>query len=190
MSAPADVTLRSFEEVRDAFRAKDLKQALYDEGGVVMSDVLLTCTAMPPCPAPAGEPAVPPGHLPPLRDGSSRPRSYQSTLDPFLAAREVDLVALGYRVIMNLTALIAGIDRPAGTPEETEALLEFTKLFSVGATLVHSDPRPRHRPGRDHRRPRALRRRGSSGPRSSAAAASSTATVPATSPRRSCHPTC
>ena len=132
------MTLRSFEEVREAFRAKDLKQALYDEGGVVMADVLLT-----------------------LHGASHRLRRrlenrlfrrdtfrrYEreltaeivtKTLEPFLATREADLVSLGYRVIMNLTALIAGIDRPAGTPEETEKLLEFTKLFSVGATLFHS----------------------------------------------------
>jgi cytochrome P450 len=132
------VTLQSFEEVREAFRAKDLKQALYDEGSVVMADVLLT-----------------------LHGGSHRLRRrlenrlfrrdtfrrYEreltaeivtKTLEPFLAAREADLVSLGYRVIMNLTALIAGIDRPAGTAQETESLLEFTRLFSVGATLAHS----------------------------------------------------
>jgi len=138
VSAPADVTLRSFDEVRDAFRAKDLKQALYDEGGVVMADVLLTLH----------------GDAHRLRRRLENRlfrrdtfRRYEreltaeivtKTLEPFLVAREVDLVSLGYRVIMNLTALIAGIDRPAGTPEETEALLEFTKRFSVGATLVHS----------------------------------------------------
>lgn len=132
------MTLRSFEEVREAFRAKDLKQALYDEGGVVMADVLLTLH----------------GDAHRLRRRLENRlfrrdtfRRYEreltaeivtKTLEPFLAAREADLVSLGYRVIMNLTALIAGIDRPAGTAEETEALLEFTRLFSAGATLVHS----------------------------------------------------
>ena len=38
MSATAAVTLRSFEEVREAYRTKDLKQALYDEGeGIVIA---------------------------------------------------------------------------------------------------------------------------------------------------------
>jgi cytochrome P450 len=138
VSTTAAVTLQSFDEVREAFRAKDLKQALYDEGGVVMADVLLTLH----------------GDAHRLRRRLENRlfrrdtfRRYEreltaeivtKTLEPFLAARETDLVSLGYRVIMNLTALIAGIDRPAGTVEETEALLEFTKLFSVGATLVHS----------------------------------------------------
>ena len=138
MGRTGEVTLRSFEEVREAFRSKDLKQALYDEGGVVMADVLLTLH----------------GDAHRLRRRLENRlfrrdtfRRYEreltaeivtKTLEPFLAAREADLVSLGYRVIMNLTALIAGIDRPAGTPEETEALLEYTKLFSVGATLIHS----------------------------------------------------
>lgn len=131
------LTLSTFDEVREAFRQKDLKQALYDEGGVVMSDVLLT-----------------------LHGGAHRARRrlenrlfrrdtfrryerelvgdiISGTLMPFVAARQADLVQLAYRVIMNLTALISGLDRD-GTAEETESLLEYTKLFSVGATLVHS----------------------------------------------------
>jgi cytochrome P450 len=138
VSTTAQVTLRSFEEVREAFRAKDLKQALYDEGGVVMADVLLTLH---------GDSHRARRRLENRLFRRDTFRRYEreltaeivtKTLEPFLATREADLVALGYRVIMNLTALIAGIDRPAGTPEETEDLLEFTKLFSVGATLFHS----------------------------------------------------
>jgi cytochrome P450 len=133
-----EITLQTFDEVREAFRVKEFKQALYDEGGVVMADVLLTLH----------------GDRHRLRRRLENRlfrrdtfRRYEreltaeivtKTLEPFLSARHADLVQLGYRVIMNLTALIAGIDRRDGTPEETEALLEFTKVFSVGATLVHS----------------------------------------------------
>ncbi len=132
------MTLRSFDEVREAFRAKDLKQALYDEGGVVMADVLLTLH---------GDSHRLRRRLENRLFRRDTFRRYEreltaeivtKTLEPFLASRRADLVSLGYRVIMNLTALIAGIDRQAGTAEETEALLEFTKVFSVGATLVHS----------------------------------------------------
>jgi cytochrome P450 len=134
---PVQVTLSGFAEVRDAFRQKDLKQALYDEGSVVMSDVLLNL------------------HGARHRDRRRLEnrlfrrdtfRHYETelvgdiirgTLAPFVAARQADLVPLAYRVIMNLTALIAGLDR-AGTAEETEHLLGYTKLFSVGATLAHA----------------------------------------------------
>ena len=57
---------------------------------------------------------------------------------PFIDAGRADLVELGYRITMNLTADFAGIDRPEQTPEETEALLDLVMKFSEGATLVHS----------------------------------------------------
>ena len=151
------ITLSTFEDVREAFRAKGLKQALYDEGGVVMSGVLLTLH---------GDAHRARRRLENRLFRRDTFRRYErelvgdiisGTLAPFVAAGRADLVGVGYRVIMNLTALVAGIDR-AGTVEETERLLEYTKLFSVGATLVHST--------RDHdevapgglRRPRPLRR--------------------------------
>lgn len=132
-----ELTLSTFDDVRDAFRQKDLKQSLYDEGGVVMAGVLLTLH---------GD-----GHRARRRlenrlfrrdtfrryERELTEEIIRGTLAPFVAAREADLVQVAYRVIMNLTALIAGIDR-AGTVEETESLLRYTKLFSVGATLVHS----------------------------------------------------
>ena len=36
-----EVTVSSYVDAREAFRCKDLRQALYDEGDVVMSDVLV-----------------------------------------------------------------------------------------------------------------------------------------------------
>ena len=39
---------------------------------------------------------------------------------------------------MNVTADIAGIDRPLKSKTETENLLRLVKIFSEGATLVHS----------------------------------------------------
>jgi cytochrome P450 len=131
------ITLSTFEEVRDAFRQRDLKQSLYDEGGVVMAGVLLTLH---------GDPHRARRRLENRLFRRDTFRRYErdltgeiirGTLEPFVAAREADLVQVAYRVIMNLTALIAGIDR-AGAVEETESLLRYTKLFSVGATLVHS----------------------------------------------------
>jgi cytochrome P450 len=95
VSAPAAVTLRSFEEVREAFRAKDLKQALYDEGGVVMAGVLLTLH---------GDDHRLRRRLENRLFRRDTFRRYErdltaeivtKTLEPFLAAREGDLVSLG-----------------------------------------------------------------------------------------------
>lgn len=62
----------------------------------------------------------------------------EATLSPFLAAGGGDLVELGYRATVNLTADFAGIDRPEQTIEESEALLAMVRAFSAGATLVHA----------------------------------------------------
>ncbi|MEL7043959.1 MAG: cytochrome P450, partial [Pseudomonadota bacterium] len=65
------------------------------------------------------------------------PDIVRETLDPYLAAGRADLPDFGFRVNINLSASIAGIDREH-TPEETEALLTLVRKFSEGATLFHS----------------------------------------------------
>ena len=66
----------------------------------------------------------------------------RDTLAPFRAARRADLIELGYRTVMNLTAMVAGIDRPTGSVAETDELYRFAKKFSEGATLVHTTRDP------------------------------------------------
>jgi cytochrome P450 len=66
------------------------------------------------------------------------PKTLNETIAEAIAAGRADLVELGYRVTMNLTADFAGIDRPARTARETQDLLKLVMTFSEGATLVHS----------------------------------------------------
>ena len=66
----------------------------------------------------------------------------RDTLAPFHAAGRADLQELGYRTIMNLTAMVAGLDQPTGSVAETDALYRFAKKFSEGATLVHTTRDP------------------------------------------------
>lgn len=138
----APVTLSSWEGVREALRRKDLRQALYDEGAAVMADCLLTLHG--------------PAHRERRRLENRLFRRdvfahwerevLGATIDeafaPYLAAGRGDLIPIGYRTTMNLTAFIAGIDRSAGTTEETEHLYRIVRTFSEGATAVHST-RPR-----------------------------------------------
>lgn len=144
MNAPSVVIeLNSFETVRQAYRIKCLRQAMYTEGGVVMADCLLD-----------------------LHGDDHRQRrrlenrlfrrevfahwehevlghTIALTLAPFAQAGHGDLTAIGYRSAMNLTALIAGVDHDPTNAAETERLYEIVKKFSEGATLVHST-RNRH----------------------------------------------
>jgi cytochrome P450 len=129
------VTLSSFGEVRDAMRAKDLRQALYDDGALVMAGCLLDL------------------HGSEHRDRrrlenrlfrretfedyeiNLLPRAIAEAVDPLAAVGRGDLVQIGYRAVMHLTALIAGIDV---APVNADRLEHIVKVFSKGATAVHA----------------------------------------------------
>lgn len=133
-----EIQLGDYQAVQQVFRRKAMKQALYDEGGVIMSDVLLTLH---------GD-----AHRQRRRlenrlfrrevfrefDQTLMPETIGATLAPFLATGRADLLPIGHRTTLNLTALVSGIDRPLGTPEESDQLHDFVIVFSEGATLVHS----------------------------------------------------
>ena len=136
------VELHTWDQVRDAFRAKDLRQAGYTAGHVVTKDTLLD-----------------------LHGDDHRQRrrlenrlfrretfshwehhvlggTIQATLGPFVEAGQGDLAQIGYRSAMNLTATIAGIDHDPTDGEATEYLYGIVKKFSEGATMMHSTRDP------------------------------------------------
>lgn len=132
------IELRTWSQVRDAFRAKELRQAGYTEGAVVTADTLLD-----------------------LHGDDHRERrrlenrlfrretfshwehevlggTIEATLGPFVEAGHGDLAQIGYRSAMNLTATIAGIDHDPADGEATEYLYGIVRKFSEGATIMHS----------------------------------------------------
>ena len=136
------ITLDGYADVREAFRRHDLEQALYDAGGVVMADSLLVLHGADHRRRRRVENRL-------FRRGTFRywEKAFlrdvvRDTLGPFVAAGRADLLELGYRTIMNLTAMVAGLDQPTGSVAETDALYRFAKKFSEGATLVHSTRDP------------------------------------------------
>lgn len=133
----AVIGISSWDEAKEAYRQKDLRQALYDEGEVVMGDVLVN-----------------------LHGDEHRRRrrvenrlfrrdtvmEYQEerfppiiarTLEPHVAEGRAELVELGHQLMMNLAAVTSGVDRPLGTPEETFHLYGYLMTFIEGATLAH-----------------------------------------------------
>lgn len=137
MTEPRVVTVTTYEGARDAFRQKHLRQALYDDGDVVMADVLVNLH----------------GHEHRARrrlenrlfrrDTHDRyqrtlfPPIVEETLAPHVAEGRAELVSLSHQLMMNLAASTAGVDRPAGTAEETLHLYSSLMLFIEGATLAH-----------------------------------------------------
>ncbi|MEM9034709.1 MAG: cytochrome P450 [Actinomycetota bacterium] len=135
MSEP--VTITSYEEAKLAYRQKELRQALYDAGEVIMEDVLVNLHAA--------------EHRARRRienrlyrrdtffhyERELFPEIIASTIDPYIAEGRAELVSLGHQLMMNLAALTAGVDRPLGTPEESFRLYDYLRIFIEGATLAH-----------------------------------------------------
>jgi cytochrome P450 len=135
------IVLSTYAEVREALRHRDLMQALYDAGGAVMSGALITLHGEDHKRRRRVENRL-------FRRGTFRyweltlvPGTIATSFAPALAAGGTDLVHLGRRTIMYLTALVAGIDPPE-SPERADRLEDFARVFSAGATAVHST-RPR-----------------------------------------------
>jgi len=132
------VTLSTYPELWDAFRQRDLRQALYTAGGVVMGGTLLDLHGLEHQRRRRIENRL-------FRRGTFRtwesqlvPEIIREAFAPALSAGRADLVLLGTRTTMNLTAKVAGADRQSDAVEETDALQSFAMKFSEGATLVHS----------------------------------------------------
>ena len=130
--------IEDFHAISEGLKNPNLKQSLYDEGAMIMKDVLLTLH---------GE-AHRKRRLLELRvfrknffdwyEKTIFPETLSSTISPDIHRGRSELVDLGYRVTMNLTADFAGVDRPEKSSAETSKLLKMVETFSEGATIVHS----------------------------------------------------
>lgn len=132
------VYIDRFEEASHALRQRDLAQGLYDIGGVLMDGVLVNLHGEDHRARRNLENKVFRREIFRYYESEVFPPTLEKTLRPFLDQGKADLVDLGFRALLNLTADFAGIDRPEKTAEETETLLRLMKTFAQGATLAHS----------------------------------------------------
>lgn len=137
-SRETTLTLSTYQELWDAFRQRDLRQGLYTAGGVVMSGTLLDLHGADHQRRRRAENRL-------FRRGTFRdweaelvPQIIDEAFAPAIRAGRADLVLLGTRTTMNLTAKVAGADRQSSSVSETDALQAFAMKFSEGATLIHS----------------------------------------------------
>ena len=131
------ITITSYDEARDAYRHKDLRQALYDAGEVIMADVLVNLHGAEHRDRRRLENRLFRRETFELYERQLFPPIIAETLESDCAAGRSELVDLGHRMMMNLAALAAGVDRPRGTIEETHRLYDYLMRFIEGATLAH-----------------------------------------------------
>ena len=132
------IVLTTFADAKDAYRSKDLRQSLYDEGEVVMADVLVNLHGEEHRSRRRVENRMFRREVFERYERELFPQVIERTLAPYQAEGRVDLVHLGHELMLNLAALTAGVDRPAGTAEESRRLYGYMMRFIEGATLAHS----------------------------------------------------
>lgn len=134
----AVVVLSTFADAKDAYRSKDLRQSLYDEGEIVMADVLVNLHGDEHRARRRVENRMFRRDVFESYERELFPAVTARTIAPYVAAGRVDLVHLGHELMLNLAALTAGVDRPEGTAAETDRLYAYMMSFIEGATLAHS----------------------------------------------------
>ena len=124
----------------NVLKDRDLRQALYDEAGLMMEHTLVNLHGQEHRSRRNVEATI--FRKPVFLDYEKNvlPRTMSETIAPFLDAGKGDLVDLGYRIMMNLTVDFAGIDRPERSAEETAALVRLLKEFSLAPALGQSRP--------------------------------------------------
>jgi cytochrome P450 len=130
-------TIITYEEAKETYRQKDLRQALYDAGDVIMADVLVNLHGAEHRDRRRLENRLFRRETVELYEHHRFPPIIEATLAPDIADGCTELVDLGHRMMMNLAAFTAGVDRPLGTAEETRRLYRYLMVFIEGATLAH-----------------------------------------------------
>lgn len=137
MSDVQVTTITAYDEAREAYRSKELRQALYDAGEVIMGDVLVNLHGTEHRDRRRLENRLFRRDTFELYERQLFPPIIAETLAPDIAAGRTELVDLGHRMMMNLAASTAGVDRPLGTVAETHRLYDYLMRFIEGATLAH-----------------------------------------------------
>ncbi len=137
-TAAETVVLTTFADAKDAYRSRDLRQSLYDEGEVVMADVLVNLHGDEHRARRRVENRLFRRDTFELYERDLFPDVVAATLRPYVAEGRADLVPVGHELMLNLAAVTAGVDRPAGSAEETRRLYAYMMRFIEGATLAHS----------------------------------------------------
>ncbi len=130
------IQLTTYADTREAFRSRDLRQALYDEGEHLMSGVIVNLH---------GD-----DHLARRRlenrlfrrdtfawyERDRIPQIVVDVLRPALAAERGELLAMARRTMMTLSVEVAGVDLPAGADDAQFA--ELMHLLARASTVAHA----------------------------------------------------
>jgi cytochrome P450 len=122
-----------------ALMEPDLKQALYDEGAILMEKVLVTLHGEEHRSRRVQEMRVFRRNFFRHYEHDVIPKNFTELIKPYLAAGKADVVEFGYRVMVYIAIAFAGIDRQTRSPEEFDDLIRMLRTFGRAATLGQSN---------------------------------------------------
>ncbi|CAB4871980.1 unannotated protein [freshwater metagenome] len=137
-TAVHEIRITSMDEAKEVYRHKEMRQALYDAGQIVMADVLVNLHADEHRSRRRLENRLFRRETLVHYERDLFPSVIEQTLEPHVAAGRAEIVELSHQLMMNLAALNAGVDRSTGTTEETARLYAQMMKFIEGATLAHT----------------------------------------------------
>ena len=132
------IELHDYRTCDKALREADLKQALYDEGALLMDRVLVTLHGEEHRKRRLLEMRVFRRDFFRHYENEVIPQIFSSVVTPFLERGSADVVDFGYRVMVYLAITFAGIDRQDGSEEEFDDLVRLLRTFGLAATLGQS----------------------------------------------------
>ena len=132
------IELHDYRACDKALREADLKQALYDEGALLMDRVLVTLHGEEHRERRLLEMRVFRRDFFRHYENEVIPQIFKSVITPFLERGSADVVDFGYRVMVYLAITFAGIDRQDGSEAEFDDLVRLLRTFGLAATLGQS----------------------------------------------------
>ncbi|MEO1082558.1 MAG: cytochrome P450 [Pseudomonadota bacterium] len=124
-----------FHGATKALLNRDLRQALYDEGGILMERVLVNLHGDEHRSRRAVESQLFRKNFFRLYENEIFPALLTETLDQFLIDQAQDLKSLGYRIMVHVSLAFAGVDRVDGSVEEADTLHRLLIQLGQAATI-------------------------------------------------------
>ena len=132
------IALTTYEDARDAFRRRELRQALYDDGVELMADVIVNLH---------GEPHIDRRRLEnrlfrrdtfAWYEAERIPPIIERVIGPNVRSGHGDLLPMARRVMMSLSVDVAGVDLPDGSEEEFDTFYELMDRLAKASTVAHA----------------------------------------------------
>ncbi len=138
MTMSNTIELVDYHVCQRALREPDLKQALYDEGAVLMNRVLVTLHGDEHRARRLLEMRVFRRDFFRHHEQVVIPQVFDEVMAPVRESGETDVVEFGYRMTVSLATAFAGIDMAMHTTEEFDTLIRMLRIFGTAATLGQS----------------------------------------------------